>query len=173
MCSLFLYSFPLWFIIQVYHRYPNYIVGPCFLSPPCVIIYIYQLQLPTLSLTQPPALGPTGLFSLSMSLFLLQTGSFVPYFRFHIYMISYGIYLYLSDFAQYDNLLHPCCCNDIISLFFMGKQYSIIYYVLYLLYPFIIQWMFWLFPCLGYCEWCCSEHKQTCIFLTYSFVYLL
>ena len=22
------------------------------------------------------------------------------------------------------------------------------------------------FPCLGYCEWCCYEHKGACIFLT-------
>ena len=36
--------------------------------------------------------------------------------------------------------------------------------------PFICQWTFRLFPCLGYCEQGCSEHRGVCIFLSYSFV---
>ena len=34
-----------------------------------------------------------------------------------------------------------------------------------LLYPFICQWTFRLFPCLDYCEQCCYEHRGACIFL--------
>ena len=39
-----------------------------------------------------------------------------------------------------------------------------------LLYPLICQWIYRLFPCLGYCEQCCYEHRSVCIFLNYSFV---
>ena len=40
----------------------------------------------------------------------------------------------------------------------------------YLLYPFICQWMFRLFPCLGSHKSCCYEHKGAGIFSNYSFV---
>ena len=42
----------------------------------------------------------------------------------------------------------------------------------HLLYPFIRQWTFRLFPCLGYCEQCCYEHRGTNIFLNYNFVWI-
>ena len=32
------------------------------------------------------------------------------------------------------------------------------------------QQTFRLFPCLGYCEQCCYEHRDACVFLNYSFV---
>ena len=35
--------------------------------------------------------------------------------------------------------------------------------------PFVCGWRFRLIPCLGYCEQCCFEHKDACIFLNYSF----
>ena len=42
-------------------------------------------------------------------------------------------------------------------------------YIPHLLHPFICRRTFGLFPCLGYCELCCYEHKGACIFLNYSF----
>ena len=42
-----------------------------------------------------------------------------------------------------------------------------------LLYPFTCRWTFKLFPCLGYCEQCCYEHKGTCIFSNYSFLWVI
>ena len=37
------------------------------------------------------------------------------------------VFLFLTYFTQYDNLqLHPCCCNDSISFFFM-PEYKCIY----------------------------------------------
>ena len=41
-------------------------------------------------------------------------------------------------------------------------------YVPHLLNPFICYWTFSLFPCLGYCIQCCSEHRGACIFLNES-----
>ena len=38
------------------------------------------------------------------------------------------------------------------------------------LYPFICQWTFRLFPCFGYCEYCCYEHRGACIFSNYGFL---
>ena len=37
-------------------------------------------------------------------------------------------------------------------------------YVSHLLYPFLCQWMLRLLPYLGYCEYCCYEYRDTCIF---------
>ena len=39
-------------------------------------------------------------------------------------------------------------------------------------YPFICWWTFMLFPCLGYCEYCCWEHRGVCIFLNYHFIWV-
>ena len=36
--------------------------------------------------------------------------------------------------------------------------------------PFICWWTFRFFPCIGYCEWCCNEHRDVCILLNESFV---
>ena len=62
----------------------------------------------------------TAISLFSMSLFVWKT-----YFRFHIYMISYGIWLSLT---QYDNLqLYLCWCKWHYFILFMTKQYSIVY----------------------------------------------
>ena len=45
-------------------------------------------------------------------------------------------------------------------------------YVPHFLYPYICQWTFMLFPCLGYCEQCCYEQRGACIFLSYTFVWM-
>ena len=57
--------------------------------------------------------------------------------------------------------------DGIILFFFMAESYSIPH-----LNPFICWWTFRLFPCLGYCEECCYEHKGACIFLNDSFVWI-
>ena len=36
--------------------------------------------------------------------------------------------------------------------------------------PIICRWTFMLFPCLGYCEECCNEHADACVFFKESFV---
>ena len=42
-------------------------------------------------------------------------------------------------------------------------------YIQHLLYPFICQQTYRLFPCLGYCKQCCYEHWGECIFLNQVF----
>ena len=44
-----------------------------------------------------------------------------------------------------------------------------VYKHIHLLYPFISQWTIRLFPCLGYCKFCCCEHRSAWIFWRYSF----
>ena len=53
----------------------------------------------------------------------------------------------------------------------MSEWYSIlcVYKNIHLLYPFICQWTIRLFPCLGYCKFCCYEHRGAWIFSRYSF----
>ena len=53
---------------------------------------------------------------------------------------------------------------DGITSFFNGWVTFHCTYVPHCLYPFICRWTFRLFPCLGYCEWCCNEHWGACIF---------
>ena len=48
--------------------------------------------------------------------------------------------------------------------------YCVYIYIPHFLYPFICQWTFRLFPCLGFCKECCCEHRGAFIFLNYSFV---
>ena len=45
-------------------------------------------------------------------------------------------------------------------------------YTLHLLYPFICQWTFRLFPCFGYYKQWCYGHRVVCIFLNYSFIWI-
>ena len=61
---------------------------------------------------------------------VLKIGSFVPYFRFHVYVISYGICLSLSDLLHFLlTYLHSSCtqvaANDIILFFFMIEWYDL------------------------------------------------
>ena len=44
-----------------------------------------------------------------------------------------------------------------------------VYKHIHLLYPFISRWTIRLFPCLGYCKFCCYEHRGAWIFSRYSF----
>ena len=53
----------------------------------------------------------------------------------------------------------------------MSEWYSILclYKHIHLLYPIICQWTIRLFPCLGYCKFCCYEHRGAWIFSRYRF----
>ena len=48
--------------------------------------------------------------------------------------------------------------NGIITFFFYGWVVFRCIWIPYLLYPFVCQWTFMLFPCFGYCGYCCYEH---------------
>ena len=77
----------------------------------------------------------------------------VTLFRFHMSVILYGICLSLSDFLL-NMIVYSCihvAANGIISscLWFSNTP---LYILLQLLYPFLFQWTFRLFPCLGDCE---------------------
>ena len=61
--------------------------------------------------------------------------------------------------------------NSIILFFFMAEQYSIVYmYRIFLIHSYVDGNL--VFPCLGYCEQCCNEHKGACIFFKGSFVHI-
>ena len=63
-----------------------YTLGPCCSSIRYVIVCIYQLQTPRIFLSLPyPLLGNhRSVLYVCESVSILQIGSFVPYFRFHI-----------------------------------------------------------------------------------------
>ena len=53
----------------------------------------------------------------------------------------------------------------------MSEWYSILclYKHIHLLYPIISQWTIRLFPCLGYCKFCCNRHRGAWVISRYSF----
>ena len=61
---------------------------------------------------------------------------------------------FLTYFTWYDN--HPCCCNSIISFFFLWLSVYMCHMVFY---PFTRWWTFNLFSSLGCCEHHCCEHS--------------
>ena len=79
------------------------------------------------------------------------------------------VFLFLTSLSMIISSCIHVAANDIISFFYGWVVFRCIY-VPRLLYPFICQWAFRLFACLGYCEQCCYEHSGKCIFLNYSFV---
>ena len=48
---------------------------------------------------------------------------------------------------------------------------------MYLLYPHLYSFLCWcmfrLFPCPGYCKWCCSEHWSAFVILNYGFLLVM
>ena len=82
------------------------------------------------------------------------------FFRFHIYVLAYGICFSLSDLLHSVwQTLGPSTSLQITQFcFFYGWVIFHCIYVSHLLYPFICQWIFRLLPCPGYCEYCCNEH---------------
>ena len=96
--------------------------------------------------------------------------TFFFFFRFHIYVLAYGICFSLSD------LLHsvwwtlgPSTSLQITQFcFFYGWVTFHCIYVPHLLYPFICQWPLRMLPCPGYCKQSCNEHFGTWLFLNYG-----
>ena len=77
----------------------------------------------------------------------------VTLFRFHMSVILYGSCLSLSDFLL--NMIISSCihvaANGIISPHLWLSNIPL-YILPHLLYPFLFQWAFRLFPCLGDCK---------------------
>ena len=81
--------------------------------------------------------------------------------------------LVLSCFAKkFLSVFHPEAGKrrNIINDLFYNKSPNSLHYVYKPLYPFICQWTFRLLLCLGYCEYCCCEHRDACMFLNYGFL---
>ena len=106
--------------------------------------------------------------------FLLK-GSFVPYIRFQIQVISCGICLSLSDWLHsvWQSLV-PSMLLKIASFcsFLWLSSIPLCAYTTHLTNPIICRWTLGLFPCLGYCEECCNEHAGACVFFKESFIWI-
>ena len=87
--NYFSYSFPLWFISGYWILSPCYTAGPCCLSILCTIASPTPLLVNLKSFS----------YLFHRSCFYFKINSFVSYFRFHILVISYGIF-FLSDFSS-------------------------------------------------------------------------
>ena len=75
-------------------------------------------------------------------------------------MIPHVICLFMTHFTQYESLwFHLCCWKWHYFVLLYGWVVFHCVYVPYLLNPFICRWIFSLFPYLGYCEQCFSEHR--------------
>ena len=76
------------------------------------------------------------------------------FFRFHIYVLAYGICFPLSDLLHSVwQTLGPSTSLQITQFwFFYGWVIFHCIYVPHLLYPFICQWTLRLLPCPGYCK---------------------
>ena len=109
------------------------------------------------------------------SLCLQVCSSFIDMFfldstdgRYHMKIV----FLFLSTFL---NMIIPrpsMLLQMALFLFFFFEWYSIlcVYKHIHFIYSFIWRWTFRLFPCLGYCMFCCYEHWGTWIFSSYSFI---
>ena len=95
------------------------------------------------------------------------------FFRFHMYVLTYGICFSLSDllYSVWQTLgpstllqitqFHPFLWLSNIPLYICATSSLPI---------FICWWTFWLLPCLRYCKECCSEHWGRCVFSIYAFL---
>ena len=63
----------------------------------CNSLHLLTLNYPSILSTTPFSLATTSLFSMSVSLSVLQIGSFVPYFRLHIEVVPHAFCFSLSD----------------------------------------------------------------------------
>ena len=89
----FSYSFPLWFISGYWILFPCYTAGPC-----CLSNSVYN------SLSNPLLVNHKSFsYLFHRYCFYFKINSFVSYFRFHILVISYGIF-FLSDFSSVQSL---------------------------------------------------------------------
>ena len=99
-----------------------YTVGPCCLSILYVTACICQSQAPNPSLLHP--LATTGLFSMSVSLFL-PIGKLICV----VFQISHinDIMWHLSDFTCENLQVRPCCCRWHYCVLFMAEWCSTVY----------------------------------------------
>ena len=67
----------------------------------CNSLHLLTSNFPSIPSPAPSSLATTSLFSMSESLSVLHIGSFVPYFRFHVEVVSHGICLSLSDVLRF------------------------------------------------------------------------
>ena len=114
---------------------------------------------------RPPCPSPEGTYqrinfffsnlflSISRSVGVLHKFVCVTLFRFHMSVILYGICLSFSDFLL--NMIISSCihvaANGIVSPYLWLSNIPL-YILPHLLYPFLFQWTFRLFPCLGDCK---------------------
>ena len=63
----------------------------------CNSLHLLTLNSPSILSTSPFSLATPSLFSMSVSLSVLQIGSFVPYFRLHIEVVPHAFCFSLSD----------------------------------------------------------------------------
>ena len=130
-----------------------YTVGLCCLSIPNVMVCMYQPQNPSPFL---PSTNPlTSLFSVSLVLICRQ---------FHLYILysSHKWYYLRFVFLVATMLLKITLFHSFYGQIVFHCNYM---YVPHLLYPIPCWWACKLFPCLGYCEQCCYEHRGVCICL--------
>ena len=93
---LFQHSFPLWFITEFWIQFHVLYIRTLFIPSKCNSLHLAPPNSQSTPSLPASPLATTSLRSVSLS--LLCRWSFVPYFRFHIKVISYGVCL--------SNLLH-------------------------------------------------------------------
>ena len=83
---------------------------------------------------------------------------------FFLCVVGFGLLIFCWEFLH---LYSKILARNVLfwSVLFYGWVVFQCIYVPHLLYLFICQWIFRLFPCLGYCKQCCNEHRGACIFL--------
>ena len=146
-----------------------YTAGSHCSSIPKAIVCIYEPQ--ALHPSPPPPWQPQ-VCSPSPRFSFLWKGSFVPFVRLQMEVISYVICLSLSD------LFHSGWKSLVPSMLLWRALFCSVFGLsriplgIYTTSPNpITSWSsFGLFPCLGYCEQCCSEHAGACVFFKESFV---
>ena len=100
-----------------------------------------------------------------------RTILFLFFFRFHTYVLAYGICFSLSDLLHSVwQTLGPFTSLQITQFrFFYGWVIFHSIYVPHLLYPFICRWTLRLLLYPGYCKSSCNEHYGTWLILNYGF----
>ena len=83
---------------------------------------------------------------------------YVLFFRVRIEVKTEFVFLYLTYFTKHNIFqVHPCCCKWQNFLLFWLSGIPLCIFTAYL-HPFISSWTLQLFPYLGYCKQCCSDH---------------
>ena len=146
-----------------------YTVGPSYLPRLNVVICIYQPQTPRLSLSLPASpLATSSLLSTSVSLILFCRWVHLCHILDFTYKwcdVIFVLFFWLTSFSM------MICSYMLLQMALFPSFYDWVVfhckYVPHLLYPFTCQRRF---PCPGYCEQCCYEHRGAHTFLNYSFL---